>query len=40
MPEYKPVEMNGKMPEKAEAEKSELTEAEKAKAEAAATVEE
>ena len=38
MPEYKPVEMNGKMPEKAEAEKSELTDAEKAKAEAAATV--
>ena len=38
MPEYKPVEMNGKVLEKTEAEKSELTDAEKAKAEAAATV--
>ena len=38
MPEYKPVEMNGKVLKKTEAEKSELTNAEKAKAEAAATV--
>ena len=38
MPEYKPVEMNGKVLKKTEAEKSELTDAEKAKAEAAATV--
>lgn len=38
MPEYKPVEMTGKVLEKTEAEKSELTDAVKAKAEAAATV--
>ena len=38
MPEYKPVEMNGKVLKKTEAEKSELTDAKKAKAEAAATV--
>lgn len=38
MPEYKPVEMAGKVLEKTEAEKSELTDAVKAKAEAAATV--
>ena len=38
MPEYKPVEMNGKVLKKTEAEKSELTNAEKAKAAAAATV--
>lgn len=38
MPEYKPVEMTGKVLKKTEAEKSELTDAVKAKAEAAATV--